>query len=456
LSASRRTEPARARSAAYEILLRVERAGAWASALLEQREAHLFDRRDAALLHESVLGVLRRRRVLDHAIRHSSGRGVEQLDVEVRTSLRLGAYALLFLDRVPAHAAVDDAVELVKRGPRRAAASLVNAVLRKVAREGTAALPAPPRKGDVEALALYRSHPDWWVRRAVDRYGWEGATALLERQNRPARTTLRAHRRRGDVESLLETLRREGCEARPGSYATAAVRVESGGVARSSALREGACWVQDEAAQLVGDMLAACPGAEVIDLCAAPGGKTLQLADGLDGSGTVVAVDRHHGRLRRLARAASRVGAGEVLPLLADSTREAPFRSRFSRVLLDAPCSGSGTQRRRPEIRWKLRESDLAMLAARQSRLLNRAAALTAPGGTLVYSVCSTEPEEGEDVVRRFLESERAFRCADPTTLLPPPARELVGPDGFVRTSPLNDGIDGFFVAVLRRGSTVP
>jgi 16S rRNA (cytosine967-C5)-methyltransferase len=195
-------------------------------------------------------------------------------------------------------------------------------------------------------------------------------------------------------------------------------------------------------------------GRRVADLCAAPGSKTLQLAEWVEPGGLVVATDRHAGRLRRLTRAARRAGAGEILAIRGDMTAPvAPLRGAFERILVDAPCSGTGTMRRHPEIRWRLEEEDFKLLAARQSRLLATAAGLLAPGGVLVYAVCSMEPEEGEEVVATFLQSRPDFQAVDPRPDLPTTARELVDGSCFFRTTPAQGGLDGFFAARLQRSS---
>lgn len=448
----RRPEPASARAAAYEILLRVECAGAYASILLDRREERLSDPRDGALLHGLVLGVLRHQALLDAWISNAATRSPAEMDPEVRIALRIGAFGLLFHERVPDFAAVDSAVELLKGGPRRAAAGFANGVLRALARGDRSAWLAPPPPGDVDALARRQSHPAWWVRRLVERIGWADSASLLRLNNEPAPTVLRVNSRAATPDRLRETLAREGIAAEPCRFATGALRVTSGNVRRSRVLAEGSAWVQDEAAQLVPFMFGRPLGRRVADLCAAPGGKAMQLAEWLPQGGLLVAADRHFGRLRRLSANLRRVGTSGVAPLLADmSASSAPLRGPFDQILLDAPCSGSGTLRRRPEIRWRLRAEHLKLLAVRQRRLLETAAGLLAPGGRLVYAVCSMEPEEGEEMVLDFLRSAKDMHCEDPRSALPEPARSLVGEDGFLRTFTTPNDLDGFFAALLVR-----
>jgi 16S rRNA (cytosine967-C5)-methyltransferase len=448
-------ERSTARATAFEILLRVERDDAWASVLLEQRETELADPRDAALTHEIVLGVLRRRSLLDHCIGRVATRPVGKMDREVRTALRIGVYSLLFLDRVPDHAAVSSAVDLVAGRERGGRAGFVNGVLRAVARGKAAALPSPPTPPDTAGLARYHAFPRWWVARLVRRLGWEAAAAVLAASNQPAATVLRVDTARTTIEKLGRDLAAQGVEVEPGRYAPFAIRVSSGNPRRTTVLDQGLAWVQDEAAQLVPMLLGPDPGPRVADLCAAPGGKTLQLAAGLRDGGLVVAVDRNPFRTALMKSNLERHAVGNALVVLGDATSgSSALRPGFDQVLVDAPCSGTGTLRRHPEIRWRLRQSDLKLLAARQLDLLEAAAELLRPGGVMAYAVCSMEPEEGEEVVSRFLASRPDFMLADPRPWLPDPARALVREPGYLETSPARGGLDGFFAARLERRRT--
>ncbi len=442
-----------ARAAALRILQRVDSGDAYASLLLDHEQPALRDPREGRLLRELVLGVLRRRSILDHVIETLSGRSVDRLDPPVRAALRAGTYEILFLDRVPAFASVDRAVELVKHGPSRAAAGLVNAVLRRVAREGRERLPAAPASGDTAALALYHAHPRWWVERLVARAGATDAARLLEADNLAAAPVLALNRARTRREALARRLREEGVITEPCVFAPDALRVREGTLTSSRALADGWCWVQDEASQLVALLAGEQPGPRVADLCAAPGGKTMALLARLPAAGRVLACDRSPARLRRLDENLRRIGARERVDLLAvDLVRPgAALAATFDDVLLDAPCTGTGTLRRHPEIRWRLRPEDPARLAVLQGRLLDAAAALVRPGGRLVYSVCSLEPEEGQGARDAFLERNPAFRIEDPRPGLPAPARALVDPSGALRTAPDRGGLDGFFAALLVR-----
>jgi len=420
------------RREAYRILRRVEEGGAYASILLEERARSIADSRDVALLTEIVLGVLRRRAAIDHAIsRVLSSRSIATVDPPVLAALRIGAYSLLQLDRVPDFAAVDTAVTLVRDGGAKGAAGFVNGVLRAIARRGEELLPPVPEDGDVPALALYHSHPCWWTERLVGRAGWESARAILAGNNEPAPTVLAPA-----APGVAARLAAEGVVTEPGTLVPEALRVVSGVPQATRAFREGAFWMQDEASQLVPRLFVDPIGPRVADLCAAPGGKTMALARRLPPDGFVLAADRNVKRLGRVLRNLARVQLSRVQPVAIDLLAERlALSGPFDDVLLDAPCSGTGTLRRHPEIRWRLRPSDVEQLAGRQEQMIDRAATLVRPGGRLVYSVCSIEPEEGVRVVERFLSRRPDFR-----------REETLDTAG-------ESGIDGFFGALLVRYS---
>ncbi len=441
-----------ARQLAFGILLRVEREEAFASILLDSRENRLADRREAALLHELVLGVLRRRALLDYALSAVSSRPLHSIDPEVLAALRIGAYGLLFLERIPDFAAVDSSVKLVRAAGHHAAAGFANAVLRAVAKAGASLLPKPPAEGDVEGLALFHSHPAWWVRRLVERAGWPVAEKTLYGNNRPAATVLHVNAARTSVERVAGKLAEEGLLTERCRFMPQALRLRSGRLHGSAVAERGEVWVQDEAAQIVTAMLGRPSGPSVADLCAAPGGKTMQLAEALPEGGLLVAADVHPGRLEMVRANAARAGMMPLPLVNADmASGFAPFKQVFHQVLVDAPCSGTGTLRRHPEIRWRLREESLKLFAAKQRAILERASGIVVPGGSLLYAVCSLEPEEGEHVVKEFLEDHADFSAADPRPALPEQARSLIGEDRFLRTSPADWDLDGFFGALLRR-----
>lgn len=437
---------------AFAILRRVEEAGAYASVLLERTGDAYADPRDGALLTEIVYGVLRRRRSLDHAIGRAAARPIAEVDRPVLSALRVGAYSILYLDRIPDFAAVDTAVRLAKEAGSARAAGFVNGVLRAVARSGRALLPPEPARGDVAALALRTSNLEWWTSRVVARLGWDEAARLLEAHNAPADATLSPAPRAGGTEGLASALTAEDVATRPGRFDPAALRVVAGVPQRTRAFRDGLFWIQDEGSRLAAGVLGPTVGPRVADLCAAPGGKTALLASRLAPGGVVVAADLRPGRLRRLVATVRRLGLPGVRPVALDARNaSATLAGPFDEVLVDAPCSGTGTLRRHPEIRYRLEPAHLSALAARQRRILEGAAPLVAAGGRLAYAVCSMEPDEGEEVVASFLAGHPEFERADPRPYLPDAARACVGRDLALRTTPLDDGMDGFFAALLTR-----
>jgi 16S rRNA (cytosine967-C5)-methyltransferase len=449
-----------ARRIAFEILRRVEAEGAFAADLLHARLEKAADARDRALATELTLGVLRFNRLLDFLLERAAARPVARLDREVRVALRLGLYQLLFLSRVPARAAVNDSVALTKLSGKASAAALVNAVLRRCSRDrldpaGLSRLvPADlPRE---ERLGILYSHPDWLVRRWLARFGEPATIALLDGNNRPAPAACIVHPG-ADRSRVTATLEAAGFSVEPGRLLRQALVAQGGNLADTEPFRRGWISIQDEASQAVALLLAVAPGARVLDLCAAPGGKTAILARAAGAAGRVVSADRHAHRLRGLAEQLSRLSLENVSLVALDGVEHLPFGIEFDRVLVDAPCSGTGTLARNPEIRWRLRPEDLPGLAEKQLRLTTRAAERLAPGGRLVYATCSLEREENEQVVTALLAGAPALRLARAAEALAPhlapgvPAELLFDERGFFRTFPPQSGTDGFFAAVVER-----
>ena len=439
-----------ARAAAFEILRRVEREDSYAAELLHSAALAKLSARDHGLTTELVMGVLRWRALLDRRVAASSSLKIERMDGEVLTALRLGAYQLLFLSRVPARAAIFESVELVKAARKRSAAPLVNAVLRKVGGAGAADFFSEiGGAADAEELARSAAHPRWLVERWVARYGLERARGICGYDQLVPETAIYIDD--GRCEDLA------GVELAPGRLLAGARRVIGGDMTGTRAYREGRVAIQDEGSQLVA-LLAGRATANVdgviLDCCAAPGSKTGLMARRNPGA-KVVATDVHPHRarlLRMLCRATN------VFVAAADA-RALPFKSRFDRVLADVPCSGTGTLGRNPEIRWRLREGDLGDLQTRQIGILKSALAQLAGGGRLVYSTCSLEVEENEAVVEAALGVEfEVVNCGGELELLRA-AGEIVGgveigsmvEGGYLRTIPGMHGCDGFFAAVIRR-----
>ena len=445
-----------ARIAAYDILLAVSAGRGDLPTAIARARAALDDERDRALAAEIATGVQRWRAALDRIIETFADRPLRRLDPEVVEILRLSAYQLLHLTRVPASAVVDDAVKLARRAGKRSAAGFVNAVLRTTSRRRHA-LPLPQPPGDpsdrdraLDYLSVTLSHPVWLAARWYDRLGFEAARAWMQFNNAAAPLTLRANRLRMAPRELTSRLEERGVVAAKGRFAPDALVVQDGQPLRDPGSEAGWFVVQDEASQLVALLAGASPGRRVLDTCAAPGGKTTAFAAS-DPASLIVACDVRERRMALLQRTVEATGAANVALVQADLSRPLPFLDRFDCVIVDAPCSGLGTLRRDPDIRWRRQESDLSELAAVQLTMLRHAAAAVVPGGRLVYATCSSEPEENEQVVAAFLSGATGFDPLDAREAHPALPIETVDGRGHLRTEPHRHGLEAFFGAVLRR-----
>jgi 16S rRNA (cytosine967-C5)-methyltransferase len=444
-----------ARIAAYDILRALSTERSSLPAAIAVSRAALEDDRDRALAAEIATGVERWRATLDHVIAAFAERPIRRLDAEVVDILRLSAYQLLHLTRVPAAAVVDDAVELTRRAGKRSAAGFVNAVLRSISRKRRT-LPLPTRPRDVtdraaalDYLSVTLSHPRWLVERWYDRYGFEATERWLRFDNDPAPLTLRANRLRISRETLAARLREHDIDVESGRWAPDALIVNRGHALSTHG--EGLFVLQDEASQLVALLVGRDPGGLVLDACASPGGKTTEIAAAMHGRGLLVACDLRERRMELLARTVAATGARNVRLVQADLMRPLPFSRPFDCVLVDAPCSGLGILRSDPDIRWRRREDELPALAAAQLVMLQHAAEVVAPGGRLVYATCSSEPEENEFVAAAFLTTTPQFRPVDPRREDTGVPAETIDEHGHLRTYPHVHGLEAFFGAVFAR-----
>jgi 16S rRNA (cytosine967-C5)-methyltransferase len=406
-----------------------------------------FDERDQGLLRELVMGTLRWLRRLDHVIAAASSRSFEQIEEVLRSPLRIATYQLLFLDRVPAHAAVHEAVEQAHQLTHRGGASFVNGVLRRIAR---APRPEdwPVNESDpARRLAIEKSHPDFLVARWLDRFGTARTLDLLDANNRPKPMHLLAFRDRGGRELLAESLIDEGMEVEPASLSPLGLIVRGGNPLASAAFQRGDFYVQDEASQAAALIPPPRREETVLDAAAAPGGKsfsllawepTVRVTLSDVAAARVVRVRDNQRRLRR------------ALPLAVADAGAPPFRGPFDRVVLDLPCTGTGTLRRHPEIKWRISEGEIGRLSRQALRLLEGTAPLVAPGGRLVAITCSLEREENEDVMARFLATHPELSLLPLERLLESPvAAGITGP-GAWRILTGGDH-DGFSVQVLAK-----
>jgi len=443
-----------ARRAAFQALVAIAADRADLPAALAASRSSLADERDRALTATIVTGTLRWQRTLDHLITRFARRPLRQIDPNVAAILRLSLFQLLHLDRVPAAAVVDDAVSLTRAARKSSASGFVNAVLRTMLRQRHR-LPLPPRptSPDDRAAALAYlgitlSHPEWLVARWLDRYSFEDVEGWVRFNNDAAPLVLCANTLRITREQLQQALARHGVETTVTRYAPDGLVVTAGNPLRTAA--DEPFFVQDEASQLVPLAVDARPGERVLDLCASPGGKTVALAAAMGDSGTLVASDVRAGRIALLRETVRRSGARHTHVVHVPTHGPLPFTDVFDRVLVDAPCSGLGTIRRDPDIRWRRVEADLPRLAEQQLELLMRAAAVVKPGGRLVYATCSSEPEENDGVVDRFLERGQFVRI-DLRDEWPGPLQSLLDERGALRTLPFAHGLEAFFAAAMAR-----
>jgi len=431
-----------ARKAAFTILLRVERESAYAIELLHSSLLEDLSVSDRNLANEIVMGVLRWRSLLDASFARLVTKSLHKLDLEVLVALRMGAYQLAFLDRTPGHAVVHETVELVKQARKRSAASLVNAVMRKLA-----PLRAQMISTDKESAHDF-AHPPWLVERWIVAFGMEVAAKVCRYDQQAPPTVIRMS---GNADE--EQLRAEGIELAPGGLIKNARMVMAGDVTKSKLLQSGRVAIQDEGSQLVAALVG--EGKRMLDCCAAPGGKTAALAAAFPES-EILATELHLHRARLLRRMAPQ----HNVHVIAADARYLPLRDGFDRVLADVPCSGTGTLARNPEIKWRLKSQDILDLQQRQISIVNSTLKHVAPGGRLIYSTCSLEREEGEQVIDTVLRENQEFEIVPVQQEL---ARlrdsgvlnwaeiERLASGSFLRTFPGVHPCDGFFAAILRR-----
>ncbi len=436
------------RETALTILCRAEN-GIFVDTLLAQARERM-DARDSAFLLELVYGVLRNQALLDWELDCFSDKRIDTTDAWTRNILRLGAYQMLFLDRVPVSAAVNTAVELAKEHGKKH--GYVNGLLRGLDRKrGT--IKYPDSGEPVARLSMLYSHPAWLVKRWVSRFGAEAAEALLQANNRPALLTIRTNILKTTRSALKAALETEGAQVSETTCSPAGLDIISspGWLRTLQAYRDGWFMVQDQAAQLISLLLAPRPGEMVLDACAAPGGKATHLAELMHDQGTVVALELDASRIAKIRENSRRLGNTIIAPVQGDASHY--HEGVFDRILIDAPCSGLGVLRRHPDGRWNKSEQTVVDHTVLQRRLLENCSVLLKPGGTLVYATCTTEPEENEDVISAFLSGARnGFMIDDPRPYLPEPARSLVDGKGFFHTYPQAREMDGFFgVRMMKR-----
>ncbi|MGD0621249.1 MAG: 16S rRNA (cytosine(967)-C(5))-methyltransferase RsmB [Thermacetogeniaceae bacterium] len=449
------------------MLLSVERKGAYANLALQKlmsapgapwARRPALEARDAGLLTELVYGVLRRQNTLDWVIDQFSKVPVARMNYITRNIVRLGVYQLLFLERVPVSAACNESVELAKTWRLGDLSGFVNGLLRNIARRRDEISYPDPDQDPVLHISVKYSHPVWLVERWLQRFGQEETIALCRANNEPPPVVLRCNTLRIDPQGLLRMLEQEGIAVRPSPLIPEAVRVAPHiSITGLPSFRAGCFAVQDESSMLASLVLRPQPGSMVVDACAGPGGKTTHLAQLMENCGRLLAFDVHPHRLRLIADACRRLGVTIVSTRLQDAaTPPEDTLGLVDYLLVDAPCSGLGVIRRRPDLRWKAQAPDLAAHARQQKQILNGISKCLKTGGIMLYSTCSTEPEENGDVVAAFLSSHDHWETVDISRLAPPSflidgADRRMAEQGRFQLLPHRHGTDGFFLAALRK-----
>jgi 16S rRNA (cytosine967-C5)-methyltransferase len=442
------------RQLASEILFKVEVRQAYADILLDQalKTPALADR-DRALLTELIYGTLRWRGNIDGQLSRYLRQPVDKTDPLIRNLLRLSVYQLVFLDKIPDYAAVNEAVELAKIHGGGKTAGFVNAVLRNFLRQKASTNHVALDDASTKLLAVTYSHPEWLVTRWLDEFGTESAKALMRANNERAPLVLRVNLLKGTREKLLERLSAAGIDANATPWSPQGITLlSSPAVDELPGFVDGRFQVQGEASQLVTYLLSPSPGERILDACAAPGGKCAHIAEMMQDRGELIAVDPSVRGIAKIRQNLSRLQHGSVRAVQADTSEELPesLRRPYDRILVDAPCSGLGTLRGHPEIKWHRNENDIRRLSRLQAKILRRVAGYLKPNGVLVYATCTLTREENEELVEAFLAQYKEFELDDAARYLPEQATHMVR-DKFFLALPQRDNTDGFFAARMRK-----
>lgn len=440
------------RELALDMLMQIEENQAYSNLLLNQQiKKHDLSGKDAGLLTELVYGTVQRMAALDYFLKPFLKKG--KIDKWVRMLLRLSIYQMIFLDRIPDRAVIHEAVEIAKRRGHRGISGMVNGVLRNIQREGVPSF--EDIKDPQERLSVETGHPLWLIKRWTEQFGFDETKKMCEINLTPPTATARVNVDKGTVEDVIQMLADEGIEAQPGDLSLDAIKVKSGSLANTKAFKEGYITVQDESSMLVARALGPSENDTVLDSCAAPGGKSTHLAERMHNTGKVISLDLHKHKVKLIDEQAKRLGLLNIETGILDSrnaTSEFSVES-FDKILVDAPCSGLGVIRRKPDIKFGKKEEDISRLSAIQNDILDAVAPLLKKGGVLVYSTCTVDEEENGRVVEAFLQRHPDFE-PDPTLMdrLPEAVRQKMTLNkSSVQILPHYFGTDGFFIASLRK-----
>ncbi|MCM3709988.1 16S rRNA (cytosine(967)-C(5))-methyltransferase RsmB [Sporosarcina luteola] len=435
------------RDAALSILMEINQNQAYSNLLLNRTiKKYDIDPKDRGLLTELTYGTLQHRLTLDYYL-EPFVKG--KLDPWVRELLRLSLYQIVYLTKIPPHAVVHEAVEIAKRRGHKGISATVNGILRSVLRKGVR--PIEDIKDDVERMSVETSHPAWLIERWVKQFGKEEALAMAHENNHPARMTARVNSLKATVEEAITALAKEGIEASRGEVISGSIQVSSGSLANTEAFAEGLLTIQDESSMLPVLALDVKPDMKVLDMCAAPGGKTTFIAEKMNDTGEIYAHDLHEHKLSLIESNANRLGIQSIITKSGDSRElESIYGpASFDRILVDAPCSGLGVIRRKPEIKYNKTEQDLKSLTEIQEQLLATAYRLLKDDGIIVYSTCTIEYDENEGMVRRFLDTHPDMTLSTLNSLAD--IDSLAIKDDLLQVMPQHFGSDGFFVAAFHK-----
>ena len=435
------------RDAALTILLAVDKHQAYSNLLLNQTiNKYKIEDKDRALLTELTYGTLQHKYTLDFYL-EPFVRG--KVDLWVKWLLRLSLYQMQYLDRIPEHAVVNEAVEIAKRRGHKGIASLVNGILRSILRQGVRS--TEEISNPVKRLAIETSHPDWLVERFIESYGMEKTAEMLQENNVPPMQTVRVNTTKATVEEVIAQLNKEGVKVQQSKVIPECLYFLNRNPSRTAAFKNGFITIQDESSMLPANVLNPQPGWRILDMCAAPGGKTTHMAEIMKNEGSILATDIHTHKLDLLDETSTRLGLDIIQTAPIDGRKASEFlqAESFDAVLVDAPCSGLGVMRRKPDIKYTKREEDLSRLHDIQLELLANAVKVLKKGGRLVYSTCTVNKEENEETVRAFLASHEEVESISLENL----PKQLLerSQDGMVQVFPQDFGSDGFFIAAFRK-----
>lgn len=444
-----------ARELAMDVLTRVEQEGAYSNLQLNAglQRASLI-REDAALATELVYGTIARLNTLDYFLRRYVSKGMDKLQPWVRSLLRMSLYQLMYLDRIPPHAVVNEAVNIAKIRGHQGISGMVNGVLRSVLR-GKDELILPEGLTPLERISLEQSHPRWLVKRWIKQYGEQIAEAICAANNEPPSISVRVNTTMISREKLLKDMAEQGIEAIPSPLTSEGILVKSGGnMAFTDWYRDGLLSVQDESSMLVAEAVGPTSGMKILDCCAAPGGKTVHMAELMKDDGLIIANDQYPHKEKLIREQADRLGLASIETTVGDAlelNKKYPEAS-FDRILLDAPCSGLGVIRRKPDLKWTKKVSDIDDIANLQYELLEKISPLLKVGGILVYSTCTIEPQENEELIQRFLDNHPEFGHPKEEPSVWAELQKVTGSQGQgIQILPQYFRSDGFFITRMQR-----